>query len=106
MPSALAGASGSALATAGVRRPHHGDISSDTVEPDHAVHPPSLDCRLAFHLQAKFDEEAVAAASPLTTMPTLSIRWIVTRSSIGTGDPGLRGPSPAPPRLQPALVIG
>ncbi len=40
-----------------VRGPHHGDVVSDTVEPDDAVHPLSLDCRLALQLQTKFDEE-------------------------------------------------
>ena len=40
-----------------VRRPHHRDVASDTVEPDDAVHPWSLDCHLALQLQTKFDKE-------------------------------------------------
>jgi hypothetical protein len=37
--------------------PHHCDVHSDVVEPDDAVHPTSLDCRLALQLQTKFDKE-------------------------------------------------
>ncbi len=40
-----------------VRRPHHRDVASDAVEPDDAVHPRSLDGRLALQLQAKLDKE-------------------------------------------------
>jgi hypothetical protein len=40
-----------------VRGPHGCDVDSDTVESDDAVHPPSLDCRLALQLQTEFDEE-------------------------------------------------
>ena len=40
-----------------VRGPHHGDVASDAVEPDDAVHPRSLDRRLALQLQAELDEE-------------------------------------------------
>jgi hypothetical protein len=40
-----------------VRSPHHCDVDSDIVEPDDAVHPLSLDCRLALQLQTKFDKE-------------------------------------------------
>jgi len=40
-----------------VRRPHHGDIDSDTVEPDDPVRPRSLDGCLAFQLQTEIDEE-------------------------------------------------
>lgn len=40
-----------------VRGPHHCDVVSDTVEPDDAVHPLSLDRHLALQLQPKFDEE-------------------------------------------------
>src|SRR5438132_2813563 len=34
-----------------VRGPHHGDVGTDVVEPDDAVHPTALDRRLAFQLQ-------------------------------------------------------
>jgi len=40
-----------------VQGPHHCDIVSDTVEPDDAVYPPSLDSHLALQLQTKFDKE-------------------------------------------------
>ena len=40
-----------------VRGPQHRDVASDTVEPHDAVHPPSLDGRLALQLQTKFDKE-------------------------------------------------
>ena len=70
MPSVFAGAfCGSALIAArrvelrqlepavAVRGPHHRDVAADAVEPDGAVHPRSLDRRLALQLHAKFDEE-------------------------------------------------
>src|ERR1700728_1055620 len=40
-----------------VRSPHHCDVDSDIVEPDDAVRPTSLDCRLVLPFQTKFDEE-------------------------------------------------
>ena len=40
-----------------VRGPQHGDVASDAVEPDDAVHQWSLDRRLAFQLQAELDKE-------------------------------------------------
>ena len=40
-----------------VRGPHHGDVGTDVVEPDDAVHPRPLDRRLAFQLHSKFGEE-------------------------------------------------
>src|SRR5437764_695188 len=40
-----------------VRGPHHGDVGTDVVEPDGAVHPRPLDLRLAFQLHAEFGEE-------------------------------------------------
>src|SRR5207245_9297215 len=40
-----------------VRGPHHGDVGTDVVEPDDAVHPRSLDRRLAFQLHTEFGEE-------------------------------------------------
>ena len=42
-----------------VRRPHEDDLDPDPLEPDDAVHPPSLDrCRsLALHLQTELHEE-------------------------------------------------
>ena len=70
MPSVFAGAlSGSALTAGGVwnllnstpvvavRGPHYCDVASDTVEPDDAIYPRSLDCRLALQLHAHSDEE-------------------------------------------------
>jgi hypothetical protein len=60
-----------------VRVPHHCDVDSDAVEPDDAVRPTPLDCRLALQLQTNFDKEAIAAARSSTTTPTLSIRRIV-----------------------------
>jgi hypothetical protein len=40
-----------------VRGPHHGDVGTDTIEPDDAVHPTPLDRRLAFQLHTEFGEE-------------------------------------------------
>src|SRR5437763_3856788 len=40
-----------------VRGPHHGDVGTDVVEPDDAVHPTPLDRRLAFQLHSEFGEE-------------------------------------------------
>src|SRR5437763_2591702 len=40
-----------------VRGPHHGDVGTDAVEPDDAVHPTPLDRHLAFQLQTEFGEE-------------------------------------------------
>jgi len=40
-----------------VRSSHHGDVGSDAVEPDDAVHRRPLDLRLAFQLHAEFGEE-------------------------------------------------
>src|SRR3954449_6743296 len=40
-----------------VRRSHHGDVSTDVVEPDGLVHPRPLDRRLAFQLHAELGEE-------------------------------------------------
>jgi hypothetical protein len=70
IPSVFAGAlSGSALTAGGVRNlrqlnpavavrgPHHGDVGTDVVEPDDAVHPTPLDRRLAFQLHTEFGEE-------------------------------------------------
>ena len=41
-----------------VRGPHHGDVGSNAVEPDEAVHGASLDLRLALQLQTKFVKES------------------------------------------------
>ena len=43
--------------TVAVRGPHQGDVASDAVEPDDAVYPLSLNFRLTFQLQTKFDKE-------------------------------------------------
>jgi len=43
--------------TVAVRRPHHGDVTSDTVEPDDAVHPLPLDGRFALQFKAEFGKE-------------------------------------------------
>ena len=40
-----------------IRGPHHGDVGTDVVEPDDAVHPTPLDLRLAFQLHTEFGEE-------------------------------------------------
>src|SRR3954451_4763345 len=40
-----------------VRGPHHGDVGTDVVEPDGAVHRRPLDLRLAFQLHTEFGEE-------------------------------------------------
>src|SRR5919205_950979 len=40
-----------------VRGPHHGDVGTDAVEPDGAVHPRPLDLRLALQLHAELGEE-------------------------------------------------
>jgi hypothetical protein len=43
-----------------------GKHDSDTVEPDDAVHPASLDCRRALQLQTQFDKDADTAARSST----------------------------------------
>ena len=40
-----------------VRGPHHGDLASDTVKPDEAVHRWALDGCLSLELHAQLDEE-------------------------------------------------
>jgi hypothetical protein len=40
-----------------VRGPHHGDVGTDALEPDDAVHRRSLDRRLAFQLHTELGEE-------------------------------------------------
>src|SRR5215208_3709445 len=40
-----------------VRGPHHGDVGTDVVEPDDAVHPTPLVAGLALQLHAEFGEE-------------------------------------------------
>src|SRR5437588_104881 len=40
-----------------VRGPHQGDVGTDVLEPDDAVHPTPLDRRLAFQLHTEFGEE-------------------------------------------------
>jgi hypothetical protein len=40
-----------------VRGPQHCDVVPDVVDPDDALHPTSLDGRLALQLHAEFDEE-------------------------------------------------
>ena len=65
MPSVFAGTFGSRRRVelrqleppVAVRSPHHCDVDSDIVEADNAVHPTSLDCRLALQLQTEFKEE-------------------------------------------------
>jgi hypothetical protein len=47
---------------------------ANVLEPDQAVDRRSLDLRLAFELEAEFDEEDLAASRSPTTMRTLSIR--------------------------------
>jgi hypothetical protein len=37
--------------------PHHSYLGTHAIEPDNAVHPTSLDGRLAFQLHAEFGEE-------------------------------------------------
>jgi hypothetical protein len=44
-------------AAVAVRGPHHCDVTSDVVEPDHLVCRRTLDCRLALQLEIKFDKE-------------------------------------------------
>ena len=46
---------------AAVRGPHQGDVGTDVVEPDDAVHPTPLDRRLAFQIHAEFGEERFAS---------------------------------------------
>ena len=60
-----------------VRSPHHCDVASDTVEPDGAVHPTSLDRRLALQLQTKFEEERDSSLEVVDHDADVSIRWIV-----------------------------
>jgi hypothetical protein len=45
-------------ASVAVRRPHHCDVAPNALEPDDAVHPRSLDGRLALKLQTKFGKES------------------------------------------------
>jgi hypothetical protein len=74
MPSAFAGApSGSAL-TVAVRGPHHGEVGTDAVEPDDAVHPRPLVRRLAFQLHAELREERLGSLEIVDHDETLSIR--------------------------------
>ena len=40
-----------------VRGPHHGDVGTNVVEPDDAVHPTPLERRLALQLHTEFGEE-------------------------------------------------
>jgi hypothetical protein len=40
--------------TVAVRSPHHCDVTSDTVEPDDAVHPLPLDGRFALQFKTEF----------------------------------------------------
>jgi hypothetical protein len=74
MPSALAGAfSDSALTASGVwnlvsstravavRGPHHGDVGTDVVEPNHLANPRPLDLGLAFQLHAQLGEERLGS---------------------------------------------
>src|SRR5215211_2756803 len=44
-----------------VRGPHHGEVGTDVVEPDDAVHPTPLVCRLAFQLHTEFGEERLGS---------------------------------------------
>src|SRR5690349_4630971 len=43
--------------TVAVRSSHHGDVTSDTVERDDAVHPSPLDGRFALQLKTEFGKE-------------------------------------------------
>ena len=61
-------------ATVAVRGPHQPEGGANVLEPDQAVDRRSLDLRLAFELEAEFDEEDLAASRSSTTMRTLSIR--------------------------------
>jgi hypothetical protein len=40
-----------------VRGPHHGDVGTDALEPDHTARPIPLDLRLALQLHAEIGEE-------------------------------------------------
>src|SRR3954469_12108162 len=44
-----------------VRRPHHGDVGTDAVEPDGAVHPRPLVRRLAFQVHTELGEERLGS---------------------------------------------
>jgi hypothetical protein len=57
-----------------VRGAHHGDVGTDVVEPDGAVHPRPLELRLAFQLHTEFGEERFGSLEVVDTMRTLSIR--------------------------------
>src|SRR6478752_3343258 len=48
-----------------VRGPHHGDVGTDAIEPDGAVHPTPLDRRLAFQLHPERGEERLGGLEVL-----------------------------------------
>jgi hypothetical protein len=48
-----------------VRGSHHGDVGTDAVEPDGAVHPRPLDQRLAFQLHPELGEERLGGLEVL-----------------------------------------
>src|SRR2546430_9339849 len=50
-----------------VRGPHHGDVGTDVVEPDDAVHPRPLDRRLAFQLHTELAEERFGSPEVVDT---------------------------------------
>ena len=75
-----------------VRGPQRGDVASDAIEPDEAVHRRSLDRRLAVELQAKLEEERDRSVEVVDDdgdvvhpqnrhRPSLGVRWP------GTGSP-------------------
>jgi hypothetical protein len=57
--------------------PHHREGGPDILEPDQSADQGPFDCRFALELEAKFDEERLAASRSSTTMRTLSIRLSV-----------------------------
>ena len=59
-----------------VRRPHEDDVDADTLEPDDAVHPPSLDgCRsVAYHLETELHKERDGSGKVVHTVGGVELR--------------------------------
>jgi hypothetical protein len=66
-----------------VRGLHDRDFCPDAIEPHDAIHPPALDRPLALQLESELDEE-LSRGRVSTTMPTWSIRWMVTCPMVRT----------------------
>jgi hypothetical protein len=70
-----------------IRGPHHGDVGTDVVEPDDAVHPTPLVRRLAFQLHTELGEERFGRLEVVDNDENVSIRWIVIGLPVSWGAP-------------------